>query len=129
MKNISFKLIGSVLLLGMFLLVSSDCIGQAKGTKVRQTTATGDTGGFLSITKSYEFDSGGLTIKAFSTNVDYTVYERPSRDADWVKTDAGTIKVKDNQQIDICQVSKVQVKVDVKLSCDDCTDIRRITCN
>ncbi len=129
MKNISFKLLGSFLLLGMFLLVSSDCIAQARGTKVRQTNRTDAPGNFLSITKSYEFNTGGLAIRPISSDVDYTVYERKSPQSDWVKTDSGTARVRDNRQIDICQISNVQVKVDVSLDCDGCAYIRWVPCN
>lgn len=129
MKFSAVKFIGSVLMLAAFLLFSTDSMGQDRSTRVSKTDQDIPVGDFTSVTKTYEFDSGGLSIRTVSSDVDYTVYERRDSRSDWQKTDSGTAKMKDKSTVNICQINRSQVKVEVRVSCEDCAIIKRTTCN
>ena len=125
MKKTSFQLLAAFLMLAFCGLATSQGFAQTKGTLVKTRPTDSD----ISVTKTFEFRKGGLTVTPLSGDVSYTVYEKASSTtAEWSKTDSGTLTVKDGRSLDICNKTADRVKVEIKAQCDRCVDVKDIEC-
>jgi hypothetical protein len=128
MKTTSVKFLASLLAVAIFMLVSSESYSQTKGSSVKTGTVS-STDNITSVTKVFEFTSGGIDIDPISGDLTYIVYEKPTLGTtSWTKTDSGTIKSTDDKVIEICKTSAAALKVEIKLDCDSCADVQTTDC-
>ncbi len=128
MKATHFKFFVSMLALAIFMMVSTESYSQTKGSTVKTQSSTAS-GSITSVTKVFEFSSGGIDIKPLSGDVTYTVHEKATLSAtSWTKTDSGTVKPADGKVVEICKTAAAAIKVEIKLLCDSCAEVTSKAC-
>lgn len=127
MKTIASRFLHTLLLLGLFTFCTNSMMAQSKGTKVQ--TLDFPTKDAVTITKTYEFTTGGITLSPTSGAADYVIYERRGATGQWTKTGDGKLDVRTRNQVQICQTDATAVKVEVKSKCEDCVAMNRTQCN
>ncbi len=129
MKTTNVKFLAPLLAVAIFMLVSSESYSQTRGSTVRTEPTLSSTDNITSVTKVFEFSSGGIDIDPISGDMTYTVYERATLGTtSWTKTDSGTIKSTEDKEIEVCKTSAAAVKVEIKMECDDCVIVRPTDC-
>lgn len=101
-------------------------MAQTKGTSI--STSGGEQDAAIKVTKTFEFDAGGIEISAVNGAADYIVYERSARSDSWTKSNTGKIDATTRRQVEICKTEAEAVKVEVKAKCDDCVTVRQVSC-
>ena len=126
MKLQAIKMFGIFAMLGIFLSFTNDCLAQ-DGTAIRTSDRPSDTD-FFSVTKTYEFDAGGIEINPISGSADYVVYEKKSKSSAWTKSDQGKLDDRAGKLVKVCKTSAAMVKVEIKTKCEDCVAVRQVGC-
>ena len=128
MYSKAFKRTTKFLVMAALIFTSTNfCFAQTKkGIKVvaSENTPTDN----MVVTKTFEFDNGGVEIVPIEGDVDYTIYERSSKSGDWTKSDSGSLDAQSSRQVEVCKTSARAVKVEIKAKCDNCVRVRQIRC-